>query len=296
MALSIPSGSRLMPLTKERFEALVAKSETPGVLKAVCTKFLPPPIMKAVCEAGDKTGALRGATTRADFLLHPLEPDTAKRYGSGFITFYHHATLIEWLVDISGNHDFSLTLNLTADDDGFQARCTSEYHKRLNDVRLGHIPFAGEDEPEISWDQTPHSPEFIARTLPVLFEEDEEEFTGVHGEWTWHWATTPCEGMFIMHGDQRMLAVYNPSRFPNRINGARILGNNALAVDISPRGNEDEKARLMAEINRFPNLYRDHLVESLTGRYGFKLPAIIEERIFLWQRFLDASLTPKRLC
>ncbi|MFA5184924.1 MAG: hypothetical protein WC551_00345 [Patescibacteria group bacterium] len=271
MALSIPFATRILPLTKSAFRDLLATSQVEGKLRARCSKYMSP--------IRDPGIDLEAKIHAAEFLLHPTAPDTAREFGPRFMTFFHHPELIAWIGVLSRGRDLSLMLELIGYEDKLDARIISEYHPEFRDLSFS-TPYAAETEPEIRWTKPPHDPDFLRRAMPVLYHDQEMEFTSPHGEWFMNCAASSCDGVFILIGDSRILAVVDKDRYP--VNGERVRVMEAariLLYDI-PLQERDP-----FDLRHDDELLGEHVEVTLREKTGICVPR--EHRLFFWQTYLE---------
>ncbi|MDQ7814394.1 MAG: hypothetical protein RDU25_01115 [Patescibacteria group bacterium] len=233
------------------------------------------------------------ATEEANYLFVPNSPDVSREYGQWHMTFLHHPVFAVWMRELFGGFDASLQLELVNEGGKLKGRSVSTNRTQLKDKAFD-APFASEAEAEIRWIKPPHDPAFLARAVPAVYRDQTDEFEGFHGAWRWQHASSPADGLFVLHGDIRMLAVLNMNRFPVDVNGAQILEDaDAMLIDISPEGNGEERFHRIRDIQCSCRSYGNHLLLTLAAKYGIQLPQPIERRYFFWQTYLEGIQQPR---
>lgn len=287
---SIPIASRILPLTKRTFDGLLAASHHPGrVLGHFSAYSVPPPDE----DADDAPAPVH--TRHSGYLIHVLEPDHLRCYGPDFNTFYRHDGLTEWLRELCPGDDLGMPLELTENGDGLTARLIPEFRPRVRDLSL-RVAYAPEGQEEIRWTKPPHDPDFLRRAMPALYRDQEREFTW--GEWYMKQASSPAPGVFILHGQERMLAVVDRDRYPQAIEKARLIEEaRARLIDISPLGEGGDGRRAATWVINETDLegYTGYLLRKLTLEAGLPLPQPLERRWFFWQTYLDGTRPPGML-
>ncbi len=271
MALSIPFATRILPLTKPAFRDLLATSRAEGKLRAHCSKYMSP--------MRDLRVNLEERISSADFLLHPTEPDTASEFGPRFMTFFHHPELIAWIRNLTRGTDLSLKLELKGYADKLDARIISEYHPEFRDFGFS-APYAAETEAEIRWSEPPHDPDFLRRALPALYHDQEIEFTSPHGDWFMRCAASLCDGVFILIGDARVLAVVDKDRYPVNGDKVRVMEAARILLYDIPLQERDP-----FDLRHDDELLGEHVEVTLREKTGICVPR--ERRLFFWQTYLE---------
>lgn len=273
--LAIPIASRILPLTKATFNELLASSQQPGKVRGHFTAFIAP-------SSDERTTV----TQNVGCLIHALDPDCTRTYGPRFNVFYYHHDLAEWIRRLCPKQDLGMPLELTGDEESLGVRLVPEFRPKVRDRSIC-LSYVRDGQPEVSWVKPPHDTDFLKRALPAVYHDQEREFTW--GEWFMNMASAPAEGIFILHGRERMLAVVDLDRHAVEVEGARILKEaRALLIDISPHGDDEsqrrENTRLVSEDDL--EYYIHHLQRTLTYQAGIQFPQPIERRWFFWQTYL----------
>lgn len=286
MTLSVPYATRIKPLTKTVFDGLLATSEIPGELRAQCARLLPPPSddgAGAGENEGDIMDRLHAASSHGDFVLHPTEPNMVREYGEGFMTFYYHPALTEWMNGLARGMDLGLPLRITGDGDKLQAQSASDFHHEFKS-RVFSAPYAPDDLPEIRWTKPAHDPRFLKRAIPALYRDQIREFTRPRGQWFMNMAASLNEGLFVLIGDEHLLIAADRDRYQDNAEKARVLEEGrTLLWEIKP-----EKYRRLEILD--PDYFEQVVLTAVREQAGLSVPT--DRRLFFWQTYLEGVKRP----
>ncbi len=282
MPLMLPIAPRLAPLTKSTFAGLLAASEHPNEVHAVFGRCTMPP-----------SGDGEPFPSNAGYVIYVVDPDTTQNYGESFCRYYYNRELERWFEKHIPARELGTQLVLRGDDN-----CIGVYVAksliRNSEERSVCLAYADDGLPEIHPNGLPFDEDFIRRAIPALYRQQEDEFTDFDGEWKMNYGSSPAEGVFVLHGDKRLLAVIDRVRYPIDIKGANILEDaQAALVEITPEGDDKERGFKLQCIRVCLGDYQDHLRLELSEKRGVQLPVTIERRPFFWQRYLEGIKGPR---